>query len=158
MAAVTYRYYVDLDTGKMTRNLGSKQQIEEIVWKARDATSIGFQFYRGTTGAAELLEASSALTFQINEKNDYGGTALASITSGNFTAATTTVTEGQSDTDFYRGDLDLSGATISTALGDAKPEIEAMGELSIDIGAATKIFTTLTFDVVIENDVIRGTE
>lgn len=157
MSAVTTRLFANLDTGDLSDYFGKRKISGELFFKARDAAVIGIQFYRGV-GTPVLLEAGSRVTFAIAGKKVYGGTYLASVAYGGFTVATTTEATGQTDTDFYRGALDLDQTAITTAIGDSLPGIDGNAEVSVDLGAATRIFTTRTIPVRIENDVVRGTE
>jgi len=158
MSTVTKRLFVDLTTSKVTSSLSNRGHISLMRFKANDAAQIGVQFYRSGDGQPELLESTSVVTFEILEKDNFGGTPLAAATA--FTAATTTESTAQPDTAFYRKALDLSGSAITTALGASLPFIEALGEVSVNIANANppRIFSSRSFEVILENDVIRGTE
>ena len=156
MATVPRRFFVDLDTGYITDSIGSRAPLQEIRLKARDTAFIGFQFFRGGDGSAELLSAGSTLTFGIKSKNDFGGSFLASATG--FTAASTTEVENQSETDFYRAVLSLNTTPITNLLDDVTPQVEAICELEVDVSGSSELFTTSTVRVILENDIVRGTE
>lgn len=152
--SVIRRYWVDLDDMRVTASLGDRNPIQEIRLKARDSARIGFQFHRG--GVPELLAASTGITVGIKERNDFGGSYLASVTS--FTAATTTNTVGFADTDFYYGQLDLNTVAIDTALGTSETSIDGMFEVQLDISGSGMRVSTETITCTVLNDINQGGE
>jgi hypothetical protein len=123
-------------------------------FKRNDTSIVGIQLHRD--GVPELPQASSTLTFGVKSKNNFGGNFLTSATS--FTLATTAVATDQGDSDFNYQAVSFNTAEIDALMDDALPEIEAMGEIEIDVGGAGQLFSSRTISVIIENDIVRGDE
>lgn len=154
MAAVTRRYWVDLNDMRVSDSLASRSPVQEIRLKRADSSRVGFQFHRN--GSPELLPGGTTLCFGGKQLNDFAGDFLFSSTS--FTAATTTNISDFLDSDFYYSAINLNTTEITTALGDNDREVAAMCELELDISGAGERASTPIINCVLEADICRGGE
>lgn len=154
MASVTRRYWIDLNDMRVSRSLADRSPVQSITFKRYDSARIGVQFHRD--GVPELLASGTTITFGIKANNDFAGSYLASATS--WTAATTTASTDQVDSDFYYSTVDLTGSGVTDLLGSNDRQAEAMCEWELDISGAGERISTSIIDVTLEADLNRGGE
>ncbi len=154
MATVTRRFWIDLNDMRVTDSLNNSSPIQQIIFKARDSARVGVQFHRG--GVPELLASGTTIAFGGKLLNDFGGDYLFSALS--WTAATTTESTGQTDSDFYYATVNLNTTEVTDAIGDSDPQVSAMVEWELDISGAGQRQSTETITCLLRNDVNRGGE
>jgi hypothetical protein len=147
------RLYIDLDSRQLIQSPAYKQPITRLEFKRGDSASIEVRFVRGAS-IVELAEgAAGRLGFKA--KGQYDADFLVS--------ALEWTKEGTGAEAVYRFDPDFNTVELNTALGhnpptagNDLPSITLMGEIEwVEDGRRS---STSTFDAVVFNDVVKGTE